>query len=58
MGNHEQDVYDLGLAADLEILKHSPLDRRRILKLGALGIGLLLTGGGSLMLGGDSTPFA
>jgi recombinational DNA repair ATPase RecF len=45
--NHERDVYDLGLAADLEMLKRSPVDRRRILKMGALGIGLLLAGGRS-----------
>jgi protocatechuate 3,4-dioxygenase beta subunit len=42
--NHDRDLYDLGLAADLAMLTRSPLDRRHILKLGALGIGLLLTG--------------
>lgn len=44
MENHDRDLYDLGLAADLAMLTRSPLDRRHILKLGALGIGLLLTG--------------
>src|SRR3954470_13055075 len=44
MENHEYDVNDLGLAADLEMLKRSPINRRRILKVGALGIGLLLAG--------------
>lgn len=44
MENNEHDVYDLGLSADLEMLKRTPIDRRRILKLGAVGIGLLLTG--------------
>jgi protocatechuate 3,4-dioxygenase beta subunit len=44
MENHEHDVYDLGLAADLEMLKRSPMNRRRILKMGAVGIGLLLAG--------------
>src|SRR5689334_15778991 len=44
MENHEHDVYDLGLAADLAMLKRSPIDRRRILKLGVAGIGLLLAG--------------
>ncbi len=39
MGNHEHDLYDLGLTADLAMLKRSPIDRRRILKLGVLGIG-------------------
>jgi protocatechuate 3,4-dioxygenase beta subunit len=42
--DQKPDIYDLGLAADLEMLRRSPIDRRRILKMGALGIGLLLTG--------------
>ncbi len=37
------DIFDLGLQADLEMLKRSTLDRRRILKMGAVGIGLFLT---------------
>lgn len=44
MDHHEQDVYDLGLQADLAMLARSPLERRRILKMGAIGIGMLLTG--------------
>jgi protocatechuate 3,4-dioxygenase beta subunit len=43
--DHEQDINDLGLAADLQMMKRSPIDRRRLLKLGAAGIGLLLAGG-------------
>ncbi|HMO55741.1 MAG TPA: intradiol ring-cleavage dioxygenase [Roseiflexaceae bacterium] len=38
------DIHDLGLQADLAMLTRSPVDRRRILKLGALGIGMLLAG--------------
>lgn len=48
MEQHETDINDLGLAADLEMLKRKPVDRRKVLKMGALGIGLLLTGGGAL----------
>lgn len=44
MEDHKPDIYDLGLSADLAMLKRSPIDRRRILKLGVVGIGLLLTG--------------
>jgi protocatechuate 3,4-dioxygenase beta subunit len=54
--NHEHDVYDLGLAADLEMMKRSPIDRRRILKMGALGIGLLLAGGRSLATLSSAAP--
>jgi protocatechuate 3,4-dioxygenase beta subunit len=43
---HEQDIYDLGLAADLEMWKRTPIARRRLLRMGAAGIGLLLTGCG------------
>lgn len=58
MDKHEQDIYDLGLAADLEMLKRTPTDRRRILKMGALGIGLLLTGGTiAAQQGGGSSVF-
>ena len=56
MENHEHDVYDLGLAADLEMLKRSPINRRRILKLGALGIGLLLAGERSLATLSSAAP--
>lgn len=44
MDDHKPNIYDLGLSADLEMLKRSPIARRRILKMGAVGIGLLLTG--------------
>jgi len=56
MENHEHDVYDLGLAADLEMLKRSPMNRRRILKMGALGIGLLLAGARSLATLSSAAP--
>src|SRR5690349_17321498 len=56
MDNHEHDVYDLGLAADLEMLKRSPINRRRILKMGALGIGLLLAGERSLATLSSAAP--
>ncbi|HEY1013452.1 MAG TPA: intradiol ring-cleavage dioxygenase [Herpetosiphonaceae bacterium] len=45
MSHHEQDINDLGLAADLNMLIRSHADRRRILKLGAVGVVMLLTGG-------------
>ncbi len=38
------DFHDLGLKADLAMWTHTPLDRRRILQLGLVGIGTLLTG--------------
>jgi len=45
---HEQhNIYDLGLQADLAMWTRAPIERRRILKLGALGIGVLLAGCGS-----------
>lgn len=45
---HEaHDIYDLGLQADLAMWTRTPLERRRILKLGAVGIGLLLAGCGA-----------
>jgi protocatechuate 3,4-dioxygenase beta subunit len=37
------DIYDLGLKADVAMWLKSPLERRRILQLGALGIGTLLS---------------
>jgi protocatechuate 3,4-dioxygenase beta subunit len=59
MENHEHDLYDLGLAADLAMLKRSPIGRRRILKLGAIGIGMLLTGCGDAVLAQtNATPAA
>lgn len=41
------NVYDLGLQADLAMWTRAPIERRRILKLGVLGIGALLAGCGS-----------
>jgi len=38
------DFFDLGLAADLAMWSRTPLARRRILRMGAVGIGLLLAG--------------
>lgn len=38
----QQDINDLGLNADLAMWTQSPLNRRRILQMGALGIGALL----------------
>ncbi len=38
------DVFDLGLQADLAMWMHTPTDRRRLLKLGAVGISMLLVG--------------
>jgi protocatechuate 3,4-dioxygenase beta subunit len=58
MENHKPDLYDLGLAADLAMLKRSPIDRRRILKLGVAGIGLLLTGCNSVFAQSNDTNSA
>lgn len=38
------DYHDLGLPADLNMWLKRPLERRRVLQLGALGIGTLLAG--------------
>lgn len=38
----QQDINDLGLNADLAMWRQPPLNRRRILQMGALGIGALL----------------
>lgn len=43
----EHNIYDLGLQADVNMLARSPIDRRRVLKMGAVGIGLLLAGCGA-----------
>lgn len=40
----QPDIYDLGLNADLSMLMRSAVDRRRVLKLGALSLTALLTG--------------
>ena len=46
--NAEQhNIYDLGLQADLAMWAKAPVERRRILKLGLLGIGALLAGCGT-----------
>lgn len=46
---HERhNIYDLGLQADLAMWGRKPIERRRLLKLGALGIGVLLAGCGSV----------
>lgn len=37
-----QDLYDLGLSADLAMWMQSPLKRRRVLQLGVLGVGAFL----------------
>lgn len=46
---HEEqhNIYDLGLQADLAMWAKAPVERRRILKLGLLGIGALLAGCGT-----------
>ena len=56
MAEHTQDLFDLGLQADLEMLKRTPIDRRRILKLGAIGIGMLLTGCATASSSSSSAP--
>ncbi len=43
-GHEEPDINDLGLQADLAMWVRSPLERRQILKMGAVGIGVLLAG--------------
>jgi protocatechuate 3,4-dioxygenase beta subunit len=42
----QQDIYDLGLTADLSMMLRTPIARRRLLQMGAAGIGMLLTGCG------------
>lgn len=44
----QHNIYDLGLQADLAMWTRKPIERRRILKLGVLGIGILLAGCGSV----------
>ncbi len=43
----QHDIYDLGLQADLAMFTRKPIERRRILKMGLLGIGVLLAGCGA-----------
>ncbi len=40
----QRDLFDLGLAADLSMWMQSPLNRRRLLKMGALSLGAFLAG--------------
>jgi protocatechuate 3,4-dioxygenase beta subunit len=42
--SHTDDLFDLGLKADLAMWMRTPTDRRRVLKMGAVGIGMLLAG--------------
>jgi len=49
MEQEHRDLFDLGLQADLTMLQQSPLTRRRLLKLGLVGITSFLAG---------CTPFA
>jgi protocatechuate 3,4-dioxygenase beta subunit len=44
LDNHARDMYDLGLQADLAMLTRTALARRRVLRLGMTGIGMLLVG--------------
>lgn len=44
MEDRTPDVYDLGLAADMQMLRRTPLTRRRLLGLGAVGLSAFLTG--------------
>ncbi|MFC4453037.1 intradiol ring-cleavage dioxygenase [Deinococcus sonorensis] len=40
--HHDDPFHDLGLRADASMMLHSPLDRRRVLALGLLGLGTLV----------------
>jgi protocatechuate 3,4-dioxygenase beta subunit len=42
--DQKHDLYDLGLQADLAMLSRTARERRRLLKMGTLGIGALLAG--------------
>jgi len=53
---HDTNIYDLGLQADLAMWTSAPIERRRILKMGVLGIGALLAGCGSVA--GAAVPTA
>lgn len=44
MSDQQPDIYDLSLAADLEMLKRTPVTRRRLLGLGAAGLSAFLAG--------------
>ncbi len=51
----DRDIYDLGLQADLAMFTRTPIARRQILKMGAVGIGLLLAGCGANATSGSSS---
>ncbi|THF87757.1 intradiol ring-cleavage dioxygenase [Deinococcus sp. KSM4-11] len=53
--DHHDDLNDLGLQADQAMLARSTLDRRRVLALGLLGIGLLVGCGTSATPAGTGT---
>ena len=38
------DKFDLGLSADVSMMMRTPIARRRLLRMGAMGIGMLLAG--------------
>jgi protocatechuate 3,4-dioxygenase beta subunit len=42
--DHEHGIYDLGLQADFQQWTRAPVDRRRALRLGLVGLGTLLGG--------------
>ncbi len=44
MRMNEHNLYDLGLPADLAMWMRTPVARRRLLRMGAAGIGVLLAG--------------
>lgn len=47
MADQLHNIYDLGLDADLAMFTRSGRERRQILKMGAVGIGMLLAGCGT-----------
>lgn len=55
MSDQHANCNDLGIQADLELLKRTVITRRRLLGLGAAGLGILLTGCAS---GATTTPTA
>ena len=42
--DHDSGIYDLGLAADFKMWNRKPVERRRVLQLGLVAAGALLTG--------------
>ena len=46
--NDQPNINDLGLQADLTMWTRTPVERRKILKMGVLGIGVLLAGCGTV----------